>query len=144
MFLPQNFCNDFKEKGNHNFSLAYTNLTYHNLCLTFGRVASWLATCARKLKVPSSSPATSYVQRWAPCSNRPLNVEVSVKRVEVVVRSSRNALPLSLQSCDLWMSVKENQDKKKNLAWLFIFILYMFWHQEPDLAINKNIINKVI
>ena len=28
-----------------------------------GRVAWWLATCARKSKVPRSSPAASYVQR---------------------------------------------------------------------------------
>ena len=28
-----------------------------------GRVAWWLATCARKPKVPGSSPAASYVQR---------------------------------------------------------------------------------
>ena len=27
------------------------------------RVAWWLATCARKAKVPGSSPAASYVQR---------------------------------------------------------------------------------
>ena len=47
----------------------------------------WLANCARKRKVPGSSPDASYVQRWTPCSNRPANVYVSVKRVEVVVRS---------------------------------------------------------
>ena len=33
-----------------------------------------LATCARKPKAPGSSPAASYVQRWALCSNRPANV----------------------------------------------------------------------
>ena len=33
-----------------------------------------LATCSRKLRVPSSSSPTSYVQRWALCSNRPANV----------------------------------------------------------------------
>ena len=41
----------------------------------------------RKPKVPDSSPAASYVQRLALCSNRPANVWVSVKRVEVAVRS---------------------------------------------------------
>ena len=41
---------------------------------------------------------------------------MSVKRVEVVVRSYRNALPLPLQSCDSWMSVKENPDRKKALS----------------------------
>ena len=40
----------------------------------YGRVAWWLATCTRKLKVPGLSPAASYVQRWALCSNRPANV----------------------------------------------------------------------
>ena len=39
-----------------------------------GRVAWWLATCARKPKVPGSSPAASYAQRWAARSNRPANV----------------------------------------------------------------------
>ena len=47
----------------------------------------WLVTCARKTEVPNSSPAATYVQRWAVCSNRPANVELSVKRVEVIVRS---------------------------------------------------------
>ena len=37
------------------------------------RVAQWLATCARKPKVPGSSPAASYVQRSAVCSNCPAN-----------------------------------------------------------------------
>ena len=35
---------------------------------------SWLATCARKLKVPGSSPVASYVQRSTLCSNLPANV----------------------------------------------------------------------
>ena len=35
---------------------------YIYLC-TYGRVAWWLETCARKPKVPGSSPAASYVQR---------------------------------------------------------------------------------
>ena len=39
-----------------------------------GRVAQWLGTCAWKPKVPGSSPAANYVQRWALCSNRPANV----------------------------------------------------------------------
>ena len=38
-------------------------------------------------KVPGSSPAAGYVQSWAACNNRPANVKVPVKRVEVVVRS---------------------------------------------------------
>ena len=31
-------------------------------------------TCVQKPKVPGSSPATSYVQRWALCSHRLANV----------------------------------------------------------------------
>ena len=59
------------------------------LTLRIGRVAEWLAICSRKPKipVPGSSPATSYVQRWALCSNCPTNVSVFVKRVEVVERN---------------------------------------------------------
>ena len=43
-------------------------LEYHvrNLIYIYkiqGRVAWWLATCARQPKVPGSSPAASYVQR---------------------------------------------------------------------------------
>ena len=52
---------------------------YHKFLSQFlylGRVAWWLATCARKPKVPE-----------ALCSNRPANVYVSVKRVKVVERS---------------------------------------------------------
>ena len=86
-----------------------------------GRVAYWLATYARKPKVPGSSPAASYVQRWTLCSNRPANVYISVKLVEGVVRSYRNALPLPLQPCDSWMfswrktqTEKNKKNKKKS------------------------------
>ena len=41
---------------------------------------------------------------------------MSVKQVEVVVKSWKNALPLPLQSCDSWMFVKENPDRKKNYS----------------------------
>ena len=37
--------------------------------------------------VAGSSPAASYVQWWALWSDRPTNVYVSVKRVDVVERS---------------------------------------------------------
>ena len=40
-------------------------------------------------------------------------VSVSVKRVEVVVRSYGNNLPLHLQPCSLIMVVKENSNRKK-------------------------------
>ena len=63
-------------------------------------------------KVPSSGSAASYVQRWALCSNRPANVKVSVKWEEVVERSETDTLPLPLLSCEFWMFVKENPDRK--------------------------------
>ena len=39
-----------------------------------GRVAKWLVTCAQKPKIPGSSLAATYVQRWALRSNHPANV----------------------------------------------------------------------
>ena len=39
---------------------------------------------------------------------------MSVKRVEVVERSEIDTLPLPLLSCELWMFMKENPDRKKN------------------------------
>ena len=77
-----------------------------------GCIAQWLATCARKPKVTNSSPTAGYAQRSAPCSNYSANVQVSVKRVEVVDRSHRNCLPLPLLSCISWMFGKENQNRK--------------------------------
>ena len=53
----------------------------------FGHVAEWLTTCAWKAKVPGFSPAASYAQRWAHCSNRMPNVWVLAKRVEMVEKS---------------------------------------------------------
>ena len=53
----------------------------------------WLITCSRKPKVPGLSP------------NRPANVQVSVKRVEVVERSQRSILPLPLLSFESRMFV---------------------------------------
>ena len=44
-------------------------------------------TLRSEIKVSSSSPAASYVQRWAVCSNLPANAYVSVEGVEVVERS---------------------------------------------------------
>ena len=40
----------------------------------FECLAWWLTNCARKPKVPGSSPVASYVKRWAHCSNSPANV----------------------------------------------------------------------
>ena len=74
---------------------------------------SWIANCAWTPKVPGSSLAASYMQRWALGSNHPANVYMSVKLVEVVERTLRNSLSLSQLSCESWVFVKENLDKKK-------------------------------
>ena len=39
-----------------------------------GHIAQWLATGTQKPKVPGSSLAATYVQRWAPCSICQANV----------------------------------------------------------------------
>ena len=44
-------------------SLAHNHQTNLFISNYRGRVAWWLATCARKPKVPGSSPAASYAQR---------------------------------------------------------------------------------
>ena len=48
-------------KITRNNTLGFLVIEPENLSL--GRVAWWLATCARKPKVPGSSPAATYVQR---------------------------------------------------------------------------------
>ena len=107
-----------------------------------GHVVWWLTTCPRKPKVPVPSPAASYVQRWALSSNRPANVLVSVKRVEVVVRNYINTLPLPLQSCDSWMVVKGNPDRKKNLIGI-METWYIFCDQlEKSLSEKKKFVEQ--
>ena len=76
--------------------------------------------------VPGSSPAAAYVQRWALCSNHPAYIQVSVKRVEVVERTQRNSLPLTQLSCELWMFVKENMDRKKKKS-LTLSYVWLTW-----------------
>ena len=44
-------------------NMTHLNSWQGNFSNPEGRVALWLATCARKPKVPGSSPAASYVQR---------------------------------------------------------------------------------
>ena len=44
-------------------AIFYTQQTSGVCGDVIGHVASWLATCAGKPKVPVSSPAASYVQR---------------------------------------------------------------------------------
>ena len=73
----------------------------------------WLATCARKPKVPGWSLAVTYVQRWALCSDHPTNVWVPVKRVERLWGSKE--MP-SLFTCSPvireWLR-KKTRDRKK-------------------------------
>ena len=83
-----------------------------SIIVIWGRVADWLELFARKPKAPDLSPVASYVQRWVLCSNQPANVSVSLKRVEVTDRSLRKS-PLPLLSCESWMFVWENPDRKK-------------------------------
>ena len=70
------FSSDFAEQCTplvNNCQLS-TRFTTHTDSRSVGRVVWWLATCARKSKVPGSGPAASYVQKWALRSNRPANV----------------------------------------------------------------------
>ena len=52
-----------KKKKKKNLVQNECNRPIGRLRSVVGRVAWWLATCARKPKVPGSSPAASYVQR---------------------------------------------------------------------------------
>ena len=101
------------------FSGIFKNVNVHTEGPSFS--GSWLlfwvapvAILLSEVPIGLRAPSASYLQRWALCSNRLANVKVSVKRVEVVERSSRDRLPLPLLSCVSWMFVKENQDRKKN------------------------------
>ena len=59
----------------------------------------------------SGSKLCADVQRWALFCNCLFNV--SIKRLELVEKSWRDSLPLPMLSCELWMFVKENPDRKK-------------------------------
>ena len=50
---------------------------------------------------------------------------MSVNRVEVVVRSWRNAVPLPLQSCDSWIFMNENPDRNTKML-IIVFRLFIF------------------
>ena len=58
------------------------------------------------------SPAASYVQRWAPFSNRPANVQVPLHQGKVLQRSYRNNLTFPLLSCESRIFVKGNPNRK--------------------------------
>ena len=57
-------------------SSLWTFIIYRNnqIGLVAKLFLKWVATCAQRSKVFSSSPAATYVQRWALCRNRPANV----------------------------------------------------------------------
>ena len=74
----------------------------------------WLATCTWKPKVPSLSPAASYVQRWAFCSNPRLVSKCLWSEWKWYWGVKEMPSPFPLQYCGSLMSVKENPDRKKN------------------------------
>ena len=93
--------------------------------------------------VPGSSPATSYVQRWALCSNRPVNVSGFVERVEVVKRNLKwpTASPAVLWIVNvIWKKTEIEKklrlieswywtlDNKKFGAWYDFTLLLLFDH----------------
>ena len=89
----------------------FLGLTFKGLIVNL--VTQWLSTCARKPKVPGSSPTADYVQSWALCSNRPANVCLwSGWKWYWGVNEIPSPLPL--HSCDSWMFLKENSHRKKN------------------------------
>ena len=69
---------------------------------------------------------------------------MSEKQVEVAVRScERNVFPLPLQSCDPWMFVEENPDRKKNYLQmtLYSFLLSINVHttvKELNIDLEKK------
>ena len=74
-------------------------------------------------KGSGSSLAASYVQKWALCSNRPANFEAGGSDSE----EFKKCPSTSLQSCDLWMFVKENPNRKKRKVteiWILIGVKF--------------------
>ena len=70
---------------------------------------------------------------------------MSVKRVEVVERSQIDTLSLPLLSCESWMFVKENPDRKEKLSaksvCTFCFIYWPFHFKSNLFNKNKKITN---
>ena len=57
------------------FSEIYIfNLKSINCILLFGARSLVVRDLRSEAKVPGSSPAAGYAQRWAPCNNHPANV----------------------------------------------------------------------
>ena len=90
-----------------------SHYTKDSSCTSLRRVASWLATCAWNPKVLGLSPAASYVQRWALCSNRPANVLVPVSgwNWQWGVKEMPSSFLCSLVICEC--SWKKSQIEKK-------------------------------
>ena len=71
-------------------------------------------------KVPCPILAASYAQRWALCSNNSDNVEVSVKRVEVVYKEIASPFTCCPVNCEYsWnkIQIEKKQQQKVNYAW---------------------------
>ena len=63
--------------------------------------------------IPGSSPAVSYVQS---CSNRPANVEVSWKRVEVLVKDTLPFPCYPMNRECLWKKTQIEKKVRKQVA----------------------------
>ena len=98
--FPKSDCSEQKKSGTKFRKAIAVEKPLAVISSRLSTGVKWLATCARKLKVPGSSPAASYVQRWALCSNLPANILVSVKRVKVVDRSYRDSLLWIVNVCE--------------------------------------------
>ena len=84
---------------------------------------------------------------WTLCGNRPANIYLSVKWVEVLESSQRISLSLPLLPCESWMFVKESPDEKKgkekcmfglalrNIMYISCLIYFIRWW---------NIVEKII
>ena len=71
------------------FCKKVANLNHNQRWLIYGLKAHSIVVGDLRSETKGSrfDPAASYVQRWASWCNRPTNVQASVKRLEVVVRS---------------------------------------------------------
>ena len=75
-YVSKSNLNHIKQEDNHDSELTSSGANNESMLTRStreGRVAWWLAICARKPKAPGSSPAASYPQRRALRSNRPAN-----------------------------------------------------------------------
>ena len=100
-----------------------------NLLLREGRVTYWLATCAQKPKISGSSPAVVPICRGA--------LSPAIARIMSKCLWSRwkwlwgKFLPLPLHSCDSWMAVEENPDRKEKeeIKPILISLISLFFNK---------------